>query len=101
MRVCDLVHQMRQEDNFEVIATAFKALGHLHFIFLGVACKDAQGIVVVDNRRFGGNQSVVVQKTRTKAMHVTHIHFGCSNIVDVGLYALYHTACSTVCEGKT
>ena len=34
-------------------------------------------------------------------MHVAYVHFGRGNIVDVGLYAFYHTACSTVCEGKT
>ena len=56
----NLVHQVRQEDNFKVVAPAFKAFGYLHFVFLGVARKDAQGIVVIDNRRFGGNQSVVV-----------------------------------------
>ena len=98
VRVPYLVHHVGQVKDYGVFASAHTVGHHFVLVFAQLLGQNADGVVFVDDRRFGWNDTVFKQEFRTEAVHVADKHV-CSTLVANALgYSFGHASCGTIGE---
>lgn len=100
MKMDDLVHEVGKLNNLSILATAVVALLDGTFFLVLVTGKDAQGIVVVDDRGLCLDKVVLEEETGTESMDVADIELAEVGTLDVLGDALAHAAGSAVGKGE-
>ncbi len=96
----NLVHEVGKLDNLSILATAVVALLDGTFFLVLVTGKDAQGIVIVDDRGLCLDKVALEEETGTESMDIADIELAEVGTLDILGDALAHAAGSAVGKGE-
>jgi len=101
MFVLDLVHQVREKNKFVETSSSSNVFCESAFVVTGVTCQNANGVVIVDDRGLGWNESVLEQEARAEAMNVSNVDFVPVFIGNLMIDSFGHASRGTIGESET